>query len=135
MASRPHASPPACRIGAWPGTRSTSSNGRNARSIVSAIQTTSIDISELREMLEHLEPVVLLDIRPTADWEDWNIPGSRHVDAYQALKAGDEAALANIELDPSTPVVTLCGVGKVSQLAAEQLRARGIDARSLAGGM
>jgi rhodanese-related sulfurtransferase len=102
---------------------------------MSAIQTTSIDVNELREMLERLEPVVLLDIRPTADWEEWHIPGSLHVDVYQALRAGDEAALADVDLDPSTPIVTLCGVGKVSQRAAEQLRARGFDARSLAGGM
>lgn len=102
---------------------------------MSAIQTTSVAVSELREMLERLDPVTLLDIRPAADWEEWHIPGSLNVDVYQALKDGDRTALADIDLDPSTPVVTLCGVGKVSQVATEQLRARGFDARSLAGGM
>lgn len=39
------------------------------------------------------------------------------------------------ELWTRSPVVTVCGAGKVSLIAAEHLRARGIDARSLAGGM
>src|SRR3954447_3824449 len=39
------------------------------------------------------------------------------------------------ELWTRSPVVTVCGAGKVSLIAAEHLRARGFDARSLAGGM
>ncbi|MBW3633837.1 MAG: MBL fold metallo-hydrolase, partial [Chloroflexi bacterium] len=63
------------------------------------------------------------------------IPGSLHIDAYDALKAGDPHALADAAIAMDAPVVTVCGAGKVSLTAMEQLRARGYDARSLTGGM
>jgi glyoxylase-like metal-dependent hydrolase (beta-lactamase superfamily II)/ubiquinone/menaquinone biosynthesis C-methylase UbiE len=96
---------------------------------------TSIDVDELRSLLDQHRPVTVLDVRPAAERAEWAIPGSRHVDAYAALKAGDPAALADLELPRDTPVVTVCGAGKTSLVAAEQLRARGYDARSLTGGM
>ena len=66
---------------------------------------------------------------------EWSIPGSIHVDAYRALKSGDPAALAGIELSVDAPVVTVCGMGHASRVAAEQLKARGYRALSLEGGM
>jgi rhodanese-related sulfurtransferase len=57
------------------------------------------------------------------------------LDAYDALKANDPNALADIELPADRPVITICGAGKTSLIAAEQLRARGVEALSLAGGM
>jgi glyoxylase-like metal-dependent hydrolase (beta-lactamase superfamily II) len=54
---------------------------------------------------------------------------------YDALKAHDPAALATVELPDHVPVVTVCAAGKTSQIAAEQLARRGIEARSLEGGM
>ena len=51
------------------------------------------------------------------------------------LKAGDPAALDDAAIPMDAPVVTVCGAGKVSFTAMEQLRARGYDARSLTGGM
>ena len=77
----------------------------------------------------------ILDIRTSADRAEWAIPGSIHVDAYEALKRGDPAALAGVELSADVPVVTVCGAGQTSRIAMEQLRAHGLDARSLAGGM
>jgi glyoxylase-like metal-dependent hydrolase (beta-lactamase superfamily II) len=100
-----------------------------------AVATAGIDVAELRAMLESGQQVTVLDVRPTADRAEWAIPGSLHVDAYDALKAGDPDALAGVVLPDETTVVTVCGAGKVSVVAAEQLRARGFDARSLAGGM
>src|SRR5688572_12667363 len=102
---------------------------------MSSTQATSIDVQELRGMLARHEPVTLLDVRPAAEREEWHVPGSLHVDIYQSLKAGDQTALAGVDLDRSVPVVTLCAAGKMSEVAAEQLRVRGFDARSLAGGM
>jgi glyoxylase-like metal-dependent hydrolase (beta-lactamase superfamily II)/rhodanese-related sulfurtransferase len=99
------------------------------------INTTLIDVPELREMLETTQPVIVLDVRTAADRADWAIPGSLHFDAYEALKAGDPDALSGLNLPIGAPVVTVCGAGNTSLVAAEQLRARGIDARSLVGGM
>src|SRR5688572_25592830 len=94
-----------------------------------------IDVAELRDMLEDHEPVTVLDIRKAEDYAEWAIPGSLHFDAYEALKAGDPEALADAPIPRDAPVVTICGAGKVSITAMEQLRARGYDARSLTGGM
>ena len=97
--------------------------------------TPGIDVGELRAMLEDHAPVTVLDMRKAEDRAEWAIPGSLHVDAYEALKAGDPDALANAAIPTDAPVITICGAGKVSLTAMEQLRARGYDARSLAGGM
>jgi glyoxylase-like metal-dependent hydrolase (beta-lactamase superfamily II)/rhodanese-related sulfurtransferase len=94
-----------------------------------------IGADELRGLLDRHAPLTVLDVRPTAERAEWAIPGSIHVDAYDALKAGDPEALAAVEIPLDRPVVTVCGAGKTSQTAAVQLRARGIEARSLTGGM
>ena len=103
--------------------------------MTTAIDTPTIGVGELRDMLDAHAPVTVLDVRKAEDRAEWAIPGSLHVDAYEALKAGDPDALSGVPLPPDVPVITLCGAGKVSLVAAQQLRARGIDARSLAGGM
>ena len=94
-----------------------------------------IETDTLRQWLEDGLPVSVLDIRTPEDREQWSIPESLHLNAYERLKAGDPDALAGAELPTNRPVVTICNAGKVSGLAAEQLRKRGIDAYSLAGGM
>lgn len=95
----------------------------------------TITVETLREWLAEGRPVTILDVRPAAERAEWFIPGSLHVDAYAALKAHDPAALTQIELPESDPVVTVCAAGKTSQIAAGQLSARGIPAYSLEGGM
>lgn len=94
-----------------------------------------LDVPTLRMWLEEQRPVQLLDVRSQAENAEWAIPGSQHVDAYEALKAGDSQALAGVTLRSDQPIVTICGAGKVSLTAAEQLRERGLQALSLAGGM
>lgn len=94
-----------------------------------------IDVAELRDRLDRHEPVTVLDVRAREEREEWSIPGSVHVDVYQALKAGDVHALDHLDLPLTSEVVTVCGVGKAAAFAAELLRAKGIAARPLAGGM
>jgi glyoxylase-like metal-dependent hydrolase (beta-lactamase superfamily II)/rhodanese-related sulfurtransferase len=94
-----------------------------------------IDPRTLRRWLDEGREVTVLDIRKAADWAEWSIPGSVHFDAYDALKANDPAALANLTLPSGVPVVTVCGLGKTAQVAAQHLAARGIDATPLEGGM
>jgi glyoxylase-like metal-dependent hydrolase (beta-lactamase superfamily II) len=95
----------------------------------------TIDIDTLQGWLETNKPVIILDIRSNADRATWAIPGSLHVDAYAELKAHNVHALDGVSLPANVPVVTVCNVGHVSQVAAEQLLARGMQACSLKGGM
>jgi glyoxylase-like metal-dependent hydrolase (beta-lactamase superfamily II) len=95
----------------------------------------AVSLETLRGWLEEGKPVTVLDVRPAAQQSEWNIPGSLHVDAYEALKAHDPDALSEIELPFDRPVVTVCGMGRVSAVAAQQLRDRGYEALSLDGGM
>src|SRR5881296_2677845 len=95
----------------------------------------SISTDDLRELLERGAPVTVLDVRPAAERAEWSIPGSVHANAYDALRRGDPTALAAFHPTNGDRVVTVCAAGKTSMLAAERLRARGLDAVSLEGGM
>jgi len=95
----------------------------------------SISSEALRELLERGAAVTVLDVRPAAERAEWSIPGSVHADAYDALRRGDPTALADFHPTNGDRVVTVCAAGKTSMLAAERLRARGVDAVSLEGGM
>src|SRR2546429_4467003 len=94
-----------------------------------------IDVETLRTWLEEGRPVTILDVRPTDQRAEWAIPGSVHIDAYRALNAHDPHALDAVDVADDAPVVTVCAAGRTSQLAAEQLAARGVPSRSLEGGM
>ena len=95
----------------------------------------TINVEALRTWLEEGRPVTMLDVRPAAERAEWSIPGSIHVDAYDALKANDPHALDGVALPGDELVVTVCGAGKTSLVAASQLQARGKRALSLEGGM
>jgi glyoxylase-like metal-dependent hydrolase (beta-lactamase superfamily II) len=94
-----------------------------------------IDVEALRAWLEVDRPLHILDVRPAAEREEWAIPGSIHVDAYDELKKHNPHALDAVALQDNVPVVTVCGAGRVSRIAAEFLQAKGIETYSLAGGM
>lgn len=95
----------------------------------------TITTETLRAWLEEGYPITILDVRHTAEYLEWSIPGSLHIDAYDALKAHDPAALSAITLPPNQPIVTVCGAGATSRIATEQLVERGFHALSLEGGM
>ena len=94
-----------------------------------------VDVNTLREWLAAGEPVTVLDVRSKEDRAQWSIPGSLHIDAYDALKEDRPDALDSIVAPADGPIVTVCNRGKVSQIAAEQLQAKGMQALSLEGGM
>jgi glyoxylase-like metal-dependent hydrolase (beta-lactamase superfamily II)/rhodanese-related sulfurtransferase len=98
-------------------------------------QSMTIDVDELQGMLATKAPVTVLDVRKSEDRAEWAIPGSLHINAYEALQAGAPSALDDVAIPKDAPVVTVCGAGKMSFTAMERLRARGYDARSLQGGM
>ena len=94
-----------------------------------------IDVRTLRQWLEEKRPVTVLDVRLDEDRAQWSIPGSVHVNAYEALKAGQCDVFSRISLPVGVPVVTVCNRGIVSQIAAKQLVEAGVPAVSLLGGM
>lgn len=95
----------------------------------------SISVDELVDKLDAHIPLAVLDLRSGQDRASWSIPGSMHVDAADQLKAGIPGLLDQTDLPAGIPVVAVCNTGVASAIAAEQLRARGIEAYSLAGGM
>jgi glyoxylase-like metal-dependent hydrolase (beta-lactamase superfamily II)/rhodanese-related sulfurtransferase len=95
----------------------------------------AIETNTLRDWLESRQPVTVLDVRSDEDRAQWAIPGSLHINAYEALKAGQPGALADAILPRDRPVITVCNAGRVSQTAAAILGDRGLDARTLVGGM
>ncbi|MFN3325623.1 MAG: MBL fold metallo-hydrolase [Bryobacteraceae bacterium] len=94
-----------------------------------------INIQTLRDWLDSNQPVTVLDIRSQQDREQWSIPGSLHVDAYDELRAGRPGPLAGLTFPADAPIVTICNAGRISRVAAEVLRERGLNAASLEGGM
>jgi glyoxylase-like metal-dependent hydrolase (beta-lactamase superfamily II) len=94
-----------------------------------------IEAETLREWLDAEQPVTIVDIRSDEDRAQWAIPGSVHLNTYEALRAGRAGALADAAFPLDRPIVTVCNGGVVSQAAADVLTERGFDARSLAGGM
>jgi glyoxylase-like metal-dependent hydrolase (beta-lactamase superfamily II) len=94
-----------------------------------------IDVETLRHWLDARQPVTIVDVRSADDRAQWAIPDSVHVNAYEALRAGTAGPLQELELPSDRPVVTVCSAGRMSQVAADVLAARGFDTHSLSGGM
>ncbi len=92
-----------------------------------------ISVGELQELLAAGRPVTVVDVRPPSDIE-WEIPGSIHVDAYGDLQSGRLGPLVELNL-PAGPIVTVCGVGRTAAIATDLLRANGVEALTLEGGM
>lgn len=95
----------------------------------------SIDAKTLRQWLESGENVTVVDVRRAEEHAEWSVPGSVNLDAYDRLKAADPEAMEGLEVPEDGPVVTVCGAGQSSAVAAEQLRERGHEALTLEGGM
>ncbi len=96
---------------------------------------TRVDVDTLRRWFDEGRPVTVLDVREDQDYAEWSIPGSVHVNAMQALKDHRPDALPPMDFPPGAVVVAVCPKGRTSEIAAEQLRGRGVPAVSLAGGM
>jgi len=94
-----------------------------------------IDTVTLCSWLASGKKVSILDIRPLHERNEWYIPGSIHIDAYDKLKTTDASALEGVHFDKAIPVVTVCAGGKTSVIAAQLLAEKGFDAYSLSQGM
>jgi glyoxylase-like metal-dependent hydrolase (beta-lactamase superfamily II)/rhodanese-related sulfurtransferase len=94
-----------------------------------------VSSEELRRMLENNEPVVVLDVRPRDQRDEWQIPGSHYLDAYKRLNEGDYSVLDELDIPENTKVVAVCAAGRTSKIASAVLQKKGIEAYSLEGGM
>jgi glyoxylase-like metal-dependent hydrolase (beta-lactamase superfamily II)/rhodanese-related sulfurtransferase len=95
----------------------------------------NITVDDLRTSLENNEQVVVLDVRPKEQREEWQIPGSIYLDAYKRLNEGDNSVLDEVNIPENAKVVTVCAAGRTSRIAANALQKKGIEAYSLVGGM
>ncbi len=95
----------------------------------------TIEVDQLRTWLESGREIAVVDIRPASDYQNWHIPASINVDAYQAIQHKNPGALVSYQPSSGTPVVVVCFTGRTSLAAAQYLRSRGIPAVSLNGGM
>jgi rhodanese-related sulfurtransferase len=97
---------------------------------VSAARPSDIAITPERvaEWLEQDPQLQLVDVREPYEREAGHIAGSRHI---ELSKLPSEAAT----LDPARAVVFYCRVGARSTMAAQALRAAGVEAYSLDGGL
>ena len=92
-----------------------------------------ISVGELQEVLAAGQRVTVVDVRSPSE-VDWGVPGSIQVDAYGDLQSGRLGPLAELNL-PTGPVVTLCAMGRTAAIATNLLRANGVEALTLDGGM
>lgn len=99
------------------------------------MSTPIITVKELQQLLDEQKELIILDVRPKEQRDEWKIAGSLYLDAYKSLSEGNHLLLDEIEIPADTLVVTVCAAGRVSQIASAALRQRGIEAASLEGGM
>jgi len=95
----------------------------------------TVSTDQLSTWLENKENVIVLDVRPKEQREEWKIPGSIYIDAYKRLNENDPSVLDEVDIPADATVVTVCAAGRTSNIAANELRKKGIDAYSLDGGM
>lgn len=74
------------------------------------------------------DQLIVLDVRQPHEWRTGRIEGARHIPLTQLPRRLRE-------LDRHTPIVVVCRSGHRSGIAAKLLRAFGVDAHSLDGGV
>lgn len=91
-------------------------------------ELTEVSAEELAGLLGTARAPALVDVREPAEFEAWAIPGARNVPLSTLDRQLDTVA-------QSRRVVVVCASGQRSARAVGALRAAGIDAVNLAGGM
>lgn len=84
----------------------------------------SISTSELQKKM--VNKPVILDVRTQSEFQNGHIIQAKHLSANQ---------LANYQVKKETPVYVICQSGMRSKRAVKGLRARGIEAVNVRGGM
>lgn len=103
-----------------------------------ASKTYFISPKEMKERLQSgADNFILLDIRDTGEYADWNIKGSVNIPINPILASGDvpgiKQALKSLPKDKE--IITVCARGINSQVAADILANMGYNASILKDGM
>ncbi|MFN2198945.1 MAG: rhodanese-like domain-containing protein [Anaerolineales bacterium] len=85
---------------------------------------------ELHRQLAEGQPVQLIDARTAVEFDTGTIGAAKF-----APLTGMPDSVKRIEFDPAKPIVALCLTGHRSRPAVRWLRARGLEAYSLQGGI
>lgn len=96
------------------------------RSLLRPTPDTSLSPEEARALIG--QGALLLDVRSAAERRAALIPGSRHIPLGEL---GSRAAT----LPPGRVIICQCASGQRSAAATRLLRAQGLDARNLRGGI
>ena len=87
-----------------------------------------IPSNELQERMAAGDDLTVLDVRTDREWDGGHIPGARHVVLQDLPSVVDQFA-------DSGPVVTVCGGGYRSAIAASLLEQAGVEVLDQLGGM
>ena len=101
-----------------------------ARRYAWAMSSPGIDIEPARvaELLAQDPSPQVIDVREPAERDAGHIAGTGHI---ELVRLSEQAAT----LDPARPVIFYCRVGARSTMAAQALRAAGVEAYSMTGGL
>ena len=92
------------------------------------ITQTDIDPEQLAEWIDRDADLQVVDVRERYEREAGHIAGSLHIPLVElSSRAG--------EIQSDRPVVFYCRVGSRSEMAAQALRASGLQAFSMSGGL
>lgn len=86
------------------------------------------DLSSPKGVYDEIEAIQIVDVREPYEWEAGHIEQAVHVVLSDIMGGAGE-------FDPDKPVVAVCRSGNRSELATLMLKARGLDAHNLEGGM
>lgn len=86
------------------------------------------DLTTPKGVFDQIDSVQIVDVREAYEWEAGHIEQASHVILADIMGGAGE-------FDPDKPVVAVCRSGNRSELATLMLKARGLDAYNLVGGM
>ena len=86
------------------------------------------DLTQAKDVHAQIDQVQIVDVREQYEWDAGRIDSAVHVPLNDLMGGAGE-------FDPERPVVAVCRMGNRSELATLMLRARGLDAYNLEGGM
>lgn len=95
-----------------------------------SIQITPKELSDSKDM-------IVVDIRPKEDYENWHIRGSMNIDIYNDVLSENLHAAAQklLQIKTNKQIVAVCNAGVTAKIASQMLQSQGKNSSYLEGGM